>query len=267
MHSLNTFGAKINHEQTHTHKTHHDSDLGEATTFPLIVYFVPLHEAHIQMAFCPRTPKFLKFPNSALPRLWGPITFSTDLRLIWGLKQSCSCHWELSNCMWHATYMQGNQVDSRLLLVGSQNANLTPGLPFDQYLCFKCPNGACKPISDIYVPRAFQWYKASLNPISFDPCNHSIKIWESNGTLTPKVRVPLGVWGFILSHSFALPGAWNVILGLPFWLALLQALALVMSPRLGLRHIIPFISYPINTLGSITYYFKLGGVMHNHTKT
>jgi hypothetical protein len=25
---------------------------GEATTLPLIVYFVPLHEAHIQMAFC-----------------------------------------------------------------------------------------------------------------------------------------------------------------------------------------------------------------------
>jgi hypothetical protein len=30
--------------------------LGEATIFPLIVYFVPLHKAHIQMAFCPRTP-------------------------------------------------------------------------------------------------------------------------------------------------------------------------------------------------------------------
>jgi hypothetical protein len=31
--------------------------LGEATTFPFIVYFVPLHEAHIHMAFCPRIPK------------------------------------------------------------------------------------------------------------------------------------------------------------------------------------------------------------------
>jgi hypothetical protein len=38
-----------------THKTHHGLDLGEATTFPLIVYYVPLHEAHIQMAFCPGT--------------------------------------------------------------------------------------------------------------------------------------------------------------------------------------------------------------------
>jgi hypothetical protein len=48
MHSWSTFGAKTNHEQTWTHKTHHGSDLREATTFPLIVYFVPFHEAHIQ---------------------------------------------------------------------------------------------------------------------------------------------------------------------------------------------------------------------------
>jgi hypothetical protein len=32
--------------------------MGEAITFPFIVYFVPLHEAHIQMAFCPETPKW-----------------------------------------------------------------------------------------------------------------------------------------------------------------------------------------------------------------
>jgi len=32
--------------------------LGEATTFPFIAYFMPLHKAHIQMAFCPGTPKW-----------------------------------------------------------------------------------------------------------------------------------------------------------------------------------------------------------------
>jgi hypothetical protein len=30
-----------------THKTHHDMDLGEATTFPLIVYSAPFREALI----------------------------------------------------------------------------------------------------------------------------------------------------------------------------------------------------------------------------
>jgi hypothetical protein len=40
-----------------THKTHHSLDLREATTFPLIVYFVPGHGTNTQMSFCPKTPK------------------------------------------------------------------------------------------------------------------------------------------------------------------------------------------------------------------
>jgi hypothetical protein len=47
MHSWSIFGAKTSHEQTRIHKTHDDSYLREATTFPLIVYYVPFHEAHI----------------------------------------------------------------------------------------------------------------------------------------------------------------------------------------------------------------------------
>jgi hypothetical protein len=58
VHSLSTFGARTNHGQIQTHRTHHSLDLGEATTFPLIVYFVPLHKAHIQMTFYPRIPKW-----------------------------------------------------------------------------------------------------------------------------------------------------------------------------------------------------------------
>jgi hypothetical protein len=56
MHSWNILGARTSHEQTQIYKTHHGPNLGEATTFPLMVYFVPLHEAHIQMAFCLKTP-------------------------------------------------------------------------------------------------------------------------------------------------------------------------------------------------------------------
>jgi hypothetical protein len=48
--------------------------------------------------------------------------------------------------------------------------------------------------------------------MSFDPCNCPLKIQESIGTPTPKMKVHLGVWGFIPSHSFALLGAWNVTL-------------------------------------------------------
>jgi hypothetical protein len=73
----NTFGAKMNHERPQTHKTHHNPDLGEATTFPLIVYFVPLREAHIQMIFfCPRTPKCeLEIPKVGTSTILAPHNF------------------------------------------------------------------------------------------------------------------------------------------------------------------------------------------------
>jgi hypothetical protein len=131
--------------------------------------------------------------------------------------------------------MQGNWGDSWLLVVGSQTANLTPDPSFGHNLGFKCPNGSCELILKIYVPRYFQQYKELLNPIGFDPYNCSLKILESIGTPTPKVGTHLGVWGFIPSHSPTLPGAWDVTPGLRSWLAPLQAFALVMSPRLGLR--------------------------------
>jgi hypothetical protein len=53
----------MSHGQTRIHKTHYGPGLGEVTTFPLIVYFVPFHEAHIQMAFCLGTPKLLKMDS------------------------------------------------------------------------------------------------------------------------------------------------------------------------------------------------------------
>jgi len=58
VHNCSTFGARTSHGQTQIHKTHHGPDLGEATTFPLIVYSMLLHKAHIQMVFCPETPKW-----------------------------------------------------------------------------------------------------------------------------------------------------------------------------------------------------------------
>jgi hypothetical protein len=156
----------------------------------------------------------LKFPKLGLLPLWGPIILCADLQLRWSLKQNCIPHWKLSNRMWHTTYTQGNWGDSWLLVVGSQIDNLTSDHSFGHNLCFKCPNKSCEPILNIYFSRVFQWYKELLNPMSFGPCNCLLKIQGSVGTQTPKVEVHLGVWGFILSHFFALPGAWNVSLRL-----------------------------------------------------
>ncbi len=115
-----------------------------------------------------------------------------------------------------ACCMQGNRVDSWLSVVGSQTANLILDLSFGHNLCFRCPNGSCEPILDIYVSIAFQWYKELFNAMGFDPYNCDMKIRESTRTLTPKVGVPLGVWRSIPSHSFALLRACGMIFGFLF---------------------------------------------------
>jgi len=134
-----------------------------------------------------------KFPKLGFPWFWGLISLRVDLGLRWGLKQSCIPHRDLSNGMSHATYTQGNRVDSRLLVVRSQIANSILDPFFGQNLCFRCPNEWCEPILDIYVSIVFQWYNELFTPLSFDPCNHSLNIRKSIGIPTPKMGVPLGV--------------------------------------------------------------------------
>jgi hypothetical protein len=96
-----------------------------------------------------------KFSQLKLLRLWRRITSCANLRLQWSLKKNCSLHQELSNGMSHIACTRRNQVNSRLLMVGSQTANLTPDFSFGHNLCFKCPNGRCEPISNIYVSISF----------------------------------------------------------------------------------------------------------------
>jgi hypothetical protein len=65
------------------HKTHHKLDLGEATTFPLIIFFVPDHRAYTQISICPGTPKLgvAKFPKLRFLQLWRATTSYENLRL------------------------------------------------------------------------------------------------------------------------------------------------------------------------------------------
>jgi len=136
--------------------------------------------------------------------------------------------------MLHTIYTQGNQVNSRLLMVGSQTANLTFDPCFSHNLCFKCPNSSCELILNNYILISFQWYKDFFNTLGFNPFDPSSNIWESTEILTPKVRVPLGVWRSNLSHSLTLLRTCSMTLGLPSWLVTSQPLALVTSPRLQL---------------------------------
>jgi len=112
----------------------------------------------------------------------GTHNFLPRARIRQGLNQCCSSPPELSNGVSHFTCMHRNRVDSRLLVVESQTASLTPGPSFDHNLCCKCPNGSCEAILDIYTSRPFQRYKERLNARCFDPCNRALSFWESRRT-------------------------------------------------------------------------------------
>ncbi len=81
-----------------------------------------------------------KVSRVGVPRLWTPISPDCKVRSQRDLKQSCSSRLELSNSMSHSQIGHREEVDSRLLVVGSQTGNLTPGISFAHNLCFRCPN-------------------------------------------------------------------------------------------------------------------------------
>jgi hypothetical protein len=81
--------------------------------------------------------------------LWTPISPDYRVRSQHGLKQSCNPRRELSNAVSHSQIGCREEVDSRLLVVESQTANLTPAASFAHNLPFRCPNAQCEPILDI----------------------------------------------------------------------------------------------------------------------
>ncbi len=144
------------------------------------------------MALFPRTPK-LESRNCpeivpvGVPGLWTLITPDCRVRSQQGLNQSCIPRRDLSNAMSHFQFGGREEVDSRLLVVGSQIASLTPGPSFAHNLGWRCPNGQCKAIFDIYVSRPFQWHQERLNERCFGPCCRALNIRESRRTPNPQL--------------------------------------------------------------------------------
>jgi len=124
-------------------------------------------------------PKLSRF---GFQRLWAFITSRPELGSRQGFNQSCSSFQELSNDVLHFTCTHRDRVDSRLLIVGNQTASLTSGPSFDHNLCYKCPNGSCEAILDIYTSKPFQRYKERLNARCFDPYNRALSFREFRRT-------------------------------------------------------------------------------------
>jgi len=157
---LHLFGVGTSHGRPWTHLIHHGPDLGEATTFPHIVFSAVPRGSHIRMALFPETPKE---ESRNCPKLdsrdFGQSYPGSNLWLEWGLNQSCSPPWELSNSLSHSICRCWEEVYSRFLVVGRQTTSLTPSPSFAHNLGWKCPNGSWKVILDIYTSRPFHWYK------------------------------------------------------------------------------------------------------------
>jgi len=114
--------------------------------------------------------------------LWELIIPSSDLRLWWGLKRTCSSPQELSNGVSHSICTHWDWVDSRLFVARSQTASLILDPSFTHNLCYRCPNGSCKTIFDIYISRPFQRYKEYLKARCFALCCWALKLRESRRT-------------------------------------------------------------------------------------
>ncbi len=171
--------------------------LGEATTFPHIVFSAPLRRDYIQMALFPETTK-LESRNctetvpGGVPRLWELITLDCQVWSQRGLNQTCSPRRDLSNNVSHSQFRGREEVDSRLLVVGSQIASLTSGPSFAHNLSYRCPNDQCKAIFDIYASRPFQWHQEHPNARCFGRCCWALNIRESRRTPNPYFFQVLG---------------------------------------------------------------------------
>jgi hypothetical protein len=179
------------------HETHHGPDSGEATTFPHIVFSAPPRWGYIQMALFPGTPKLEsrncpETVSDGVPGLWEVITPDCQVWSRQGLNQTCSPRRDLSNDVLRSQFGGREKVDSRLFVVGSQTASLTPGPSFAHNLGYKCPNDQCEAIFDIYASRQFQWHQEHPNARCFGRCCWALNIRESRRAPNPHFFQVLG---------------------------------------------------------------------------
>jgi hypothetical protein len=146
-----------------------------------------------------------------VPGLWELITPDYSVWSRQGLNQTCSPRRDLSNDVLHFQFGGREEVDSRLLVVGSQTANLTPGPSFAHNLGYKCPNGQCEAIFYIYVSRPFQWHLEHLNERCFGPCCWALNIRESRRTPNPHFFQVLGFTPTLGQSRVATEGINNMI--------------------------------------------------------
>ncbi len=199
-HSRTPLGVRTSHGHFGSRDTPRPGPWEYATTILPIVYSATLGGTHARVSLFPGTPETpgLESRNcpeiipGGVPGLWELITPDCGVWSQRGLNQTCSPRSDLSNDVSHSWFGGREEVDSQLLVVGSQIANLTPGPSFAHNLGYRCPNGQCEAIFYIYASRLFQWHQEHLNASCFGPCCRALNIRESRRTPNPHFFQVLG---------------------------------------------------------------------------
>jgi hypothetical protein len=160
-HSRTPLGVGTSHGHFGPRDTPRPGPREYATTILPIVYSATLGGTHARVSLFPGTPGLesrncSEIVPGGVPRLWELITLDCGVRSQRGLNQTCSPRRDLSNYVSHSRFGGREDVDSRLLVVRSQTANLTPGPSFAHNLGYRCPNGQYEAIFYIYASRPFQ---------------------------------------------------------------------------------------------------------------
>ncbi len=168
---------------TLTHLTHH--------LLPYSILYSSPRRLHPNGSFSRDSQgRVLKLSQVGVLGLWELISPDCKIWLERGLNQSCSSPRELFNAMSHSFCRRQEEVDSWLLVVGSQTANLTPDLSF--------------PITWVVyfqMAHARPFWTSTLQDLSND-----IKNTQMRGDLTPAIE--LWILGIPKDSIFSLSGVW-----------------------------------------------------------
>ncbi len=157
MHSWSTFGAKTIHGQLGHIRLTTARTWGKPPPSPLQYIMRFSTKTTSKCLFVPGLPSGSpKFPTTRIPTTLEVDNFACRPLIAMRSKAKLQSQSRAFNNMLHVAYTQRNWVYSRLLVIENQTTNLTRGLSLGHNLCFKCPNGRCEPILNIYVSINFQ---------------------------------------------------------------------------------------------------------------
>ncbi len=147
VHSLNTFGAKTSHGQLKIHKIHHGLNLGEAITFPLIVFSAyslqlsigATSKWHFALGLPSGNPKI---PITGTSTTLGAHNFACRPLIV--MRSKAKLQPSLRNFQRYVPHCQHMRKSSQFPTFSGQESNYqfdSQPFSFGHNLCFRCSNG------------------------------------------------------------------------------------------------------------------------------